>query len=164
MSKKPLTKETQFIVGEEKILNFILAGLFLLLFIYGLADAIRKNFSNLDYSSMVFVIGLSLSFLFFNKGRSKRVFIRVNNKGIYQDEKLVTGWADIIKASITQDQKVFSVKDNFILLVEYKKDKTGFRRKIPLGNTQNKSEEEVLAAIKFFLKVYQDEQGITPVS
>lgn len=158
MGTKPLTKDSQFIVGEEKILNFILAGLFLLLFLYGLVDAISKNFKNLDYSSMVFVIGLSLSFLFFTKGRSKRIFIRVNKKGIFQDEKLVTGWADFIKASITQDQKVFSVKDNFVLLVEFKKEKTGFRRKIPLGNTQNKSEEEVLDAVKYFSNAHS--QGL----
>ena len=156
MSKKPLTPDSQFTVGEEKVLVFLLAGLFLALFLYGLIEAISKGFKNLDYSSMIFVIALSLSFLFFNKGRSKRVFIRINKKGIYQDEKLVTTWPDFIKAYVTQDQKVFSVQDNFVLMVEYKRGNTGYKRKIPLGNTQNKSEEDIVAAIKFFLNKSRD--------
>lgn len=47
------------------------------------------------------------------------------------------------------------LQDNFVLVVEYLKDKMsdkGVRRQIPLTNTQNKSEEEVLEAVKFFWK------------
>lgn len=150
MPKKPLTKDSEFTVGEEKILVYILSGLFLALFLYGLVDSLSKGFKNLDYSSMVYVIALSLSFMFFSKGRSKRVFIRINKNGIYQDEKLVTSWPGFIKAYVTQDKKVFTVQDNFVLMVEYERENKGLKRKIPLGNTQNKSEEDIIAAIKFF--------------
>jgi hypothetical protein len=36
----------------------------------------------------------------------------------------------------------------------------GFRRTIPLTNTQNKSEEEVLEAVKFFWNEYRKETVI----
>ncbi|HQX74372.1 MAG TPA: hypothetical protein PK298_15800, partial [Chitinophagaceae bacterium] len=56
---------------------------------------------------------------------------------------------------------IFNIVDNFILVVEYTRDGSpeGFRRKIPLTNTQNKSEEEVLEAVKFFWSVYRKDAG-----
>lgn len=157
MAKKIFTKEDQFVVGEEKVLNYILAALCLALFLYGVIDAVNRNFRNIDYQSFVFAFALIPAHLFFRKARSKRIYIRINKTGIYQDEKLVTSWANFINAYI--DQKVkknfFSIQDNFILVVEYKKDGKGFRHKIPLTNTQNKSEEDVLAAVNFFWKAYR---------
>jgi hypothetical protein len=49
------------------------------------------------------------------------------------------------------------LRDNFVLVVEYKKNgtKQGFRKKLPLTNTQDKSEEEVLEAVKFFWGEYK---------
>ncbi len=44
-----------------------------------------------------------------------------------------------------------------MLVIEFtKEDPTkGFRRFIKLTNTQNKSEEDIIAAIKFFWQLYQ---------
>ncbi len=164
MGKTPLTKESEFLVGEEKVLNYILGSLCLALFLYGLIDAARRHFINIDYQSFVFALALVPAFLFFRKARSSKVFIRVNKTGIYQDEQLVTGWSNLIKAYITQKEKkgIFSIQDNFLLVVEYRKDdlKQSSRRRIPLTNTQNKSEEEVLEAVKFFWKEYKQDTGI----
>lgn len=152
MAKTQLTKESQFIVGENKGLDYVLAFLCLLLFIYGLADAIRLEFKNINASTFVFLIALFAAIVFFKKGKSKRVYIRINAKGIYQDEKLVTSWSNFLNAYINQAEKLITVQDNFQLVVEFRKEGTdqGIRRKIPLTNTQNKSEEEVLEAIKFY--------------
>jgi hypothetical protein len=162
MAKIPLTKDSEFVVGEEKVLNFILAALFFGLFLYGAIDAIVRRFTNLDYLSFVFMIALAPAIIFFAKGRNKKVYIRVNKTGIYQDEQLVTGWPNFLNAYITEKEKTLSIQDNFYLVVEHLKagSEKGFRRKMKLTNTQNKSEEDVVEAIKFFWKEFKKDTGV----
>ena len=163
MAKIPLTKESEFVVGEEKVLNYIMTAFFMAIFLYGLIDAVRRHFINIDYQSFVFAFALVPAIYCFRRAHSRRVYIRVNKTGIYKDEQLVTGWSTLLNAFITQKEKtgIFNIVDNFILVVEFTKDGSpeGFRRKIPLTNTQNKSEEEVLEAVKFFWSVYRKEAG-----
>jgi hypothetical protein len=146
------------------MLNYILGFFFLALFMYGLIDAVLKNFKNIDYQSYVFALAIGPAVMFFKKANSKRVFIRINKKGIYQHEKLVTGWANLLKAHLAQKEKAsfFNIQDNFQLVLEYKSadGKIGMRKRVPLTNNQNKSEEDVLAAVHFFWKLYKRENGI----
>jgi hypothetical protein len=164
MGKIPLTKETEFVVGQEKVLNYVMGCIFLVLFLYGLIDPIKHQFKNIDYQSIVFVLALAAAIYCFKGAQSRRVYIRVNKRGIYQDEKLVTNWPELIKVYISQKEKtgLINLLDNFILVLEYRKDlaKTGFRRKIPLTNFQNKSEEEVLEAVNYFWSLYKKEAFI----
>lgn len=163
MGKTPLTKDSEFVVGEEKILNYVLASLCLGLFLYGFIDAAKRHFINIDYQSFFFALALAPAIYCFRRAQNGKVYIRVNKTGIYQDEKLVTGWSNLIKAQIAQDEKasIFSIQDNFVLIVEYRKEGSkGMRRKIRLTNTQNKSEEEVLEAVKFFWKAYKYDANI----
>jgi|CXWL01.1.fsa_nt_gi hypothetical protein len=163
MGKNHLTNDSQFVVGEEKWLNYILAFLFLALFLYGLIDAVSRQFTNIDYQSYVFALALLPAIYYFRRAHSNKIYIRINKKGIYQDEKLVTSWSNLYKAHLTQKERkgIYNIQDNFLLVVEYKKDavKEVFRRKIPLTNTQNKSEEEVLEAVQFFWKNYREGTG-----
>lgn len=163
MAKIPLTKESEFVVGEEKVLNYIMTAFFIALFLYGLVDAIRRHFINIDYQSFIFAFALVPAIYCFRRAHSNRVYIRVNKTGIYKDEQLVTGWSNLLNAFITQKEKtgIFNIVDNFILVVEYTRDGSpeGFRRKIPLTNTQNKSEEEVLEAVIFFWSAYRKDAG-----
>lgn len=163
MAKKQLTRDSEFTVGEEKILNYILALFFLGLFVYGLVDAAKRNFKNIDYQSYVFALAIAPAIFCFRRANSKRVYIRINKNGIYQDGKLLTGWSNFLKAYLGQKEKTgfINLKDNFLLIVEYKKDNKGFRHRIPLTNTQNKSEEDVLAAVNFFYKVYKMDAGLS---
>jgi hypothetical protein len=160
MEKKQLHEDSEFIVSDDKWLVYIMAFLFFGIFVYGFADATIKGFKNLSYLSYIFFLLLVPAFLFFRKGRANRIYIRINKSGIYQNEKLVTGWPGFLNAFVTQKEKVLSIQDNFILVVEYvQSDKQkGLRRKIPLTNTQNKSEEEVMKAIIYFRTVYKRSQ------
>lgn len=159
MPKKPLTKDSQFIVGEEKILNYILALLFFGLFLYGAVDAIRRNFVNIDYQSYVFALAIIPAAYCLRRGFSQRVYIRINAKGIYHHEKLVTRWEELVKVYLAQKEKtgLINLQDNFLLVLEYRKqgEPKLIRRNLPLTNTQNKSEEEVLRAVNFFWKQYR---------
>jgi hypothetical protein len=164
MAENKLTKDGEFVVKDEKVLLYILALLFFGIFMYGVIDAISRQFKNIDYQSFVFSFALIPAYFLFKRGRSNKVYIRINKKGIYQDEKLITGWPAFLNAYITQQEKkkIYDLRDNFILVVEYWKidPKQGFRHKIPLTNTQNKSEEDVLEAVTFFWKEYKKGSGI----
>lgn len=157
MAKKNLNPDSEFIVRDDKWLVYIMAFLFFGIFLYGLTDALLKGFKNLTYLSYLFFLLFIPAFLFYRKGRANRIYIRINKTGIYQDEQLVTKWPGFLNAFVTQKEKVLSIQDNFILVIEYiKADKEkGFRKIIPLTNTQNKSEEEVMEAIIYFRTIFK---------
>ena len=48
MGKIPLSNNSEFVVGEDKVLDYILASLFFGLFLYGLIDAILHHFTKLN--------------------------------------------------------------------------------------------------------------------
>lgn len=154
-----LTKDSEFVVGEEKVINYIMAVFFIALFLYGIIDAAKHHFKDIDYQSYVFALAIAPAIYCFRRANSKRTYIRINKTGIYQDEKLVTNWTNFINVSVAQKEKkpIYDIRDNFMLVVEFRKEgsKDGFRRKIPLTNTQNKSEEDVLAAVEFFWQQYR---------
>lgn len=158
MGKISLNSNSEFVVAEDKVLVYILASLFFALFLYGLIDAIIRDFSKLSYLNAIYAIALAPAIYLFVKAKRNRIYIRINKTGIYQDEQLVTGWSNFLSAYVAQKEKAFSIQDNFILVIEYLKagNDKGFRRKIPLTNTQNKSEEEVLEAVQFFWKEYRN--------
>lgn len=160
MAKQVLTRDSQFTVGEEKVLNYVMAAFFLALFGYGVFDAVRRQFTDIDYQSIIFGLAILPAIFCIRRARSNRVYLRINQKGIYQDGYLLTSWDRFLKAYITQKEKkpMWDIRDNFQLVVEFR-DKTtptqGHRKKIPLTNTQNKSEEDIMAAVNFFLKLYK---------
>ena len=81
----------------------------------------------------------------------KKVIILINKNGIYYFNKQITDWFNFVKAHVTQEEKVMAISDNFILLVEHRNSQAKIIvDKIPLTNTQDKSEEEIIAAIKYF--------------
>ena len=79
------------------------------------------------------------------------MIILINKNGIYHYNKLITSWFNFVKANVTQEEKVMAISDNFILLIEHRNGQSKLViDKIPLTNTQDKSEEEIIAAIKYF--------------
>ena len=59
--------------------------------------------------------------------------------------------------NLFQSEKLLTLKDNFVLVVKYYKTgiEGSFQRRLPLTFTQNKSEEEVAAAVKFYYAAFQ---------
>ena len=164
MAKAPLTNDSEFVVGEEKAINYVMAVFFIALFLYGVIDAARHQFKNIDYQSYIFALAIAPAVYCFRRANSKRVYLRINKTGIYKDEQLVTGWSNLIKFYLTQEKKksFYNILDNFILVVEFSDTdpQKGIRKKIPLTNTQNKSEEDVLATVDFFWQQYKKTTGM----
>lgn len=85
------------------------------------------------------------------KGLQNKVAITINKEGIYYYKKFITNWQNLAEAYITQDEITGSIHDNFVLMVKYLVPGDGYYvLKMKLTNTQDKSEEEVMAAIQFF--------------
>jgi hypothetical protein len=76
---------------------------------------------------------------------------------------MITDWNNFIDAIVAQDEEnrriPYDVTDRFILVIRYGKlGHTGyFARKILMTATMDKSEEEIMAAIKFYYE--HREQG-----
>ena len=154
-----LTPDGQFLVGEYKLMHYFMALFFLALFSYGVYDAWSRDFKNIDYQSYVFALGIIPVVMILLKLRKGTIYIRINNKGIYKNERLVTPWSGLLNVTLTQEEKkgIYDLGDKFVLLLQYSKpgETKPSLRKIPLTNTQNKSEEEVLAAVKWFWGKYR---------
>ncbi len=91
--------------------------------------------------------------------RKDKIIMTINKEGFYYEGSLVTGWKHFVSAQFVDQTPQLSksslgVSDQFHLAIRYRKEANGacFERKIPLTNLQDKSEEEILAAVRFFYK------------
>lgn len=83
--------------------------------------------------------------------------MNINANGFFYYDRLLTSWANFVSAEFLDELPVqmsgsAGLSDQFYLYIKYyKDDKPGlFALKIPFTNTQDKSEEEILAAIRFY--------------
>lgn len=153
-----LHPDSEFVVKEEIVLVYILTGLFILIFIYGILDLTVITGLKDNASAFSFLLAIVPALYFFRKGYRNPVSMRINRKGIYEGNRLITGWESLVKATITQktDGKWRSLQDNFQLVVDFSVGGgvKPIRHIIPLTNTQNKSEEEVMSAIRYFIGLH----------
>jgi hypothetical protein len=81
----------------------------------------------------------------------------INPSGFYYYGKLITNWKNFVSAQFVDNVPALSgsssgISDQFFLIMRYYKEgqPACFERKFRLTNTQDKAEEEILAAIKFY--------------
>jgi hypothetical protein len=148
-----LAENDVFVVKESVTLDYGLAGFFTLL---GLLTIGTSGFR-------VGIFSLIAAAYFLYKGVVNREALRVDCNGIYQNRKLVTTWHNFAEAFATQVRIDGEIAAVFVLIIRYYKEGiTGsFRMTIPLTDTQNKSEDEILAAIRRFYQLSLD--NITPL-
>lgn len=144
-----LQPNSNFVVKENGGVFLVLGILFTAMFIFSLLY-FGKPGEDLKFESTYLLLVPAIYFIrkAFTK---KKAIILINKNGIYYYNKLVTSWMNFVKAHVTQEEKLMAISDNFILLVEHRTANSNLVvDKIPLGNTQDKSEEEIIAAIRFF--------------
>jgi hypothetical protein len=102
----------------------------------------------------VFYLLLIPAVLFIRRGSANQTVMTINKTGFYYGGQLLTSWDNFIDAAVTQEEKLLAIQDNFQLFIKYYKDGSPgyFGRKIPLTNTQDKAEEEIIAAIRFYYR------------
>jgi len=157
MENQELTIDSVFEVGEMKWLDLSIGLFFSILFIFTLNIDSNQIQSHFKVFFRAASIPFYLAVFFIVKAFLKKPSIQIDKTGFYHGSVLVTNWDNFISAELTQKEITGSITDNFIIIMDYYK--TGedgyFQREIALTNTQNKSEEEVLGAIKFFSENYK---------
>ena len=149
-----------FVVKENRGLYLVLGLICLAIFIYSLTDKVDFDYTGKFRFKMMYLVAVPAFFFLARALKAGRVIIRINKEGIYYFGELITNWQFFKDATVTQAEKMWTLQDNFILLIHYA-DAEGkkYRSKIPLTNNQDKSEEEIIAAIKYFRMKYLERQG-----
>lgn len=91
------------------------------------------------------------------RGFRNRIIMVINKNGFCYYGQLLTDWDHYISQEFIDDGPSMSgsgAKDKFYVLIKYYKEgQPGYYgRKIRLTDSQDKSEEEIIAAIKFYYK------------
>ena len=144
---KKFSPDKDFQVKDSKWMNYLISAILLTLAIVALI------MGDMEWTNFIFAAVLLLAGVFFIiKAQKNKVSIVINRSGFYHHGKLIFQWNQYIDAKLTQDEKLASFQDNFIILIRhYSTDKKLiYTSKIPMSNTQDKADEEILAAIDFY--------------
>ena len=146
--------EADFLVKESKGFNYFIGILLLIIFVVAIALG-DYGWSNYLSAMALFLIPAAF---FIAKARGNAVRIKINKSGFYYNGALITSWDRFIDARLTQDLVPGSIKDNFIILIRYygHDPAEAYWSKIPLSNTQDKADEEIIAAIDFYYKASRE--------
>ncbi len=147
-----IARENAFVVKNSPYIQWFIA---IFMGALGITSLVYDTEHNATFIS-IFAIGVGVIFLIRSFNQSP--VITVNETGIYSGRQLVTDWPHFAGASFTElERKRVRVSDNFVLLVHYSKDKIPgyFKTTIPLGNLQDKSEEEVVQAVYAFYERFK---------
>ncbi|RYZ19567.1 MAG: hypothetical protein EOO16_19565 [Chitinophagaceae bacterium] len=147
MARQPLSEDGTFLVGEEVGLTLVAGGILCCLSIAGLISYINSR--SMAELYMTLAMGL-FAVPFLKKGIQNRTSIRVDRQGFFYYGKKLFEWNAFHRAQVVQDEVFGSLQDHFYLVLEFEKPEGLVRRRIRLTNTQNKSEEEIIAAIRFY--------------
>ena len=145
---KKLDPNKPFLVKDSMGVNIFLGLVFLAMFI---SSFFNNDPDEKGFQFKILYIAIIPAILFIRKGLANRVCMVINKRGIYYFGELITTWENFIDARIDQDEVLLTIQDNFVLFVRYRQPGNKvFRSKIPLRNTHNKAEEEIIEAIRFF--------------
>ena len=157
MNESKLNADADFIVKESKATNYAVGIVLVAVLFISLSVGDFGWGNYLDGLLLLLIPGA------FYLARAKRnpTIIKINKSGFYYAGKLITDWEHFYSAVLSQDdEQVGSIKDDFILILKYyslNNDRM-YKMTIPLTNTQDKAEEEIMSAIDFYYKINQTVQ------
>jgi hypothetical protein len=135
-----------FVVKESKQMRRIIGVFFFILSLFMLKDFLWLGL-------LVGAVGIGALIV----SMRNETIMTINRDGFYYYGKLLTSWTNFLSAEFLDELPVQTsssagLSDQFFLYMKYYKDgQPGcFALKIPLTNTQDKAEEEILAAIRFY--------------
>jgi hypothetical protein len=138
--------DADFVVKESKKMRIIIGSFFVLLSLFMLKDFLWMGIIVCAIGIGTFVVSM----------RNETIMV-INKEGFFYYDRMLTAWSNFVSAEFLDELPVqasgsVGLSDQFFLYIKYyKTDKPGcFALKIPLTNTQDKSEEEILAAIRFY--------------
>jgi hypothetical protein len=145
---KTAKRHPDFIVRNSVVILVIISIVFLAM----LFSVFEYN-TSLGVAGHIIVAVLAPCVGWFIRKKTKTVVIRINENGIYSYSKLITDWQHF--KSATTDQLPLALgdpRDKVVLRIVYLNDNRDklITDDIPLPNTLNKSEEQILSAIELF--------------
>jgi hypothetical protein len=148
MSEPKLNTEDNFLVKESKTINFIAGGALLAVFFVSFMFG-DYGWSNFLIATCMFLIPGAIAIA---RGSRNTMIIKINKIGFFYAGQLITEWNLFYDAVVQDKMAVGSYKDNFVLDLRYYSADYSllYTKSIPLTNTQDKSEEEIIEAINFF--------------
>jgi hypothetical protein len=148
ISETQFQADADFVVKESKKMRRIIGGFFFLFSLFILKESIWIGL-------LVGVIGIGTLVV----SMRNETVMTINREGFFYYNQLLTNWTNFVSAEFLDELPVplsgsAGLSDQFFLYIKYhKNDKPGcFALKIPLTNTQDKAEEEILAAIRFYYR------------
>ena len=160
--------EGDFYVKDSKGCNMTMGFLCLAAFIT-IVFIDRFNIDDLSIYQFLYLSIIPGIYLL-KRAMKNKIIITINKKGFYYFDKLLTDWNNFIDAFVTQDDEnrrvPYDVTDRFILVMRY--GKIGhmgyFITKILMTAVMDKSEEEIIAAIKFYYQQKEPGEIITNIA
>jgi hypothetical protein len=148
MSESKLDAEKDFSVKESKTINFIAGGIMLAVFFISMLYG-DYGWSNYIFSVCLFLVPGAIAVV---RGRRNSTIMTINKIGFFYGGKQVTTWPLFYDAVVHDRTAVGSYKDNFVLDLRYYSPDFSliYTYSIPLTNTQDKGEEGIIEAIKFY--------------
>jgi hypothetical protein len=148
MENSSLQPDKDFTVKEWSALSYVVGGICLFVFVVSMlvGDYGWGNF--FDALAWLVIPGG----IFILNARRKKVYIMINRQGFHYKNGLVTTWDHFIDAQYLQKEVPGSYSDNFYILFRYRNAADGYiyELEIPLSSTQDKAEEEIIAAIQYY--------------
>ena len=138
--------ESDFLVKESKSISLFVGIFFLILSLAAFTMSVLMG-------GLILLVAISALI----RSSKDITIMKINKTGFYYYGELITDWDHFISEDFIDEIPLPStssagINDEFYLMIKYYKDgKPGYYgRKIRLTNSQTKSEEEIIAAVKFY--------------
>lgn len=148
ISDDQFNASSDFVVKESTGVNLV-TGIFFLILAFAFTFM-----SWYGWFGVIFALGIIA------KGFRNKTIMIINKNGFYYYGELLTDWDHFISEEFIDDGPAMprsGAKDQFYVLIKYYKEGLAgyYGRKIPFTDSQDKSEEEIIAAIKFYYKQHE---------
>lgn len=152
-------KEPPFVVRENKGLLRVV-GVLLLVCSNAAFFGVRSTDGSLGYLLVGITFLLPGVLCFWRASAANRAIMQIDETGFSYYGRRLTTWDEFEKAWYMQEALGDSIADKFVLMLRYRKaDGRVYQRRLPLTNTQDKAEEEIIAAIRRFYQRHCNSQA-----
>jgi hypothetical protein len=153
MEDAPFNASEDYLVRQSQSINFLFVGLFVFVFMVSL------SFDSGGWAPYIYgfcILLLPAAYLLVN-GLQNKTVIRINRSGFYYCGHLITDWANFVDAEVTQELPPGRINERHYLQIRYYK--TGldnlYGRKLYLSTTLDKTNGEIVAAIRFYYTTHE---------
>ena len=153
MGKEDLESDNTFKVRESQLINYLFAFIFLAMSIGAFITMSSARYQSFDSYRPIVLMTLFPGIIFFTKAIKNKILLELNVTGLYYQGTLITTWPNFVRSYEIQEEVPGSLDDNVRIVVEYyvPEKKMNYVIKLDLKGTQDKSEEQIVSAMNYFV-------------